>query len=49
MAINSHQTPKFEFYDGEASYVSPTEISKETLSRIKNRKIGAKISEIVFG
>ena len=49
MAINTFQIPNYEYYNGEANYVSPAEISKESLARIKNRKIGTKISEVVFG
>ncbi len=49
MAINTYQIPKYEYYDGEASYVSPAEVSNESLSRIKKRKIGAKVSDVLFG
>ena len=49
MAERTHQTTRFEYYSGEATYVSPAEISDESLARIKNRKIGAKLSEVVFG
>ena len=49
MAINTFKIPtSYQYYEGEASYVSPAEVSDETLTRIKNRRIGAKISEIMF-
>ena len=34
--------PSYELFD-EGTYVSPKEISKESLARIKSRKIGASI------
>ena len=37
--INTYQIPKLEFYSGEADYVSPTEVSKETIQKIKSRNI----------
>lgn len=49
MAVNTFKIPNYEYYSGEASYVSPAEVSKESIERIKNRKIGVKTSEIVFG
>ncbi len=33
----------YEYYNGEGTYVSPAEVSTETIDRIKARKIGAKI------
>ena len=33
---------EYEFYD-EGTYISPNKISHEAISRIKSRKIGAKI------
>ena len=50
MAINTFKIPtNYQYYSGEANYVSPAEVNDETLEKIKNRKIGAKISEIMFG
>ena len=39
MAINTYQIPNFEYYDGEASYVSPAEVSQESIQKIKSRNI----------
>ncbi len=41
--IETFKLPGYEFYESEGTYVSPTEVSKETISRIKSRQIGAKI------
>ena len=30
----------FEYYDNEISFVSPTEVSEETIGMIKSRRIG---------
>lgn len=40
--INTFKIP-FEYYSGEGTYVSPAEVSKETIDRIKARKIGSEI------
>ena len=40
--INTYKIP-FEYYNGEGTYVSPAEVSEETIDRIKARRIGAKI------
>ena len=37
--INTYKIP-FRPYDGEMEYVSPNTISKESIARIKARKIG---------
>lgn len=48
MAINTYQIPKLEFYNGEADYVPPTEVSQEAIQKIKSRNI--KIGKIaLFG
>lgn len=39
MAINTFKIPNFEYYSGEASYVSPAEVSKESIEKIKSRNI----------
>ena len=48
MATNTYQIPKLEYYDKEADYVPPTEVSKEAIEKIKSRNI--KIGKIaLFG
>lgn len=39
MAINTYKIPNYEYYNGEANYVSPTELSKESIEKIKSRNI----------
>lgn len=48
MAINTFKIP-YQYYNNEADLVSPAEISAESIDRIKNSKIGAKVSRIFFG
>ena len=40
---NALRMPSFELFSGEGTYVSPEEVSKETIDRIKARKIGSSI------
>lgn len=37
MAENIYKIPNFEYYNGEADYVSPAEVSKESIQKIKSR------------
>ena len=39
MAINTFNIPNFEYYSGEANYVSPAEVSEESIEKIKSRNI----------
>ena len=41
--IETYKIPKFEYFQDEGNYVSPAEVSTETIDRIKARKIGNKI------
>lgn len=40
--LSTYHIP-FQEYENEGTYISPSEISHEAVSRIKSRKIGAKI------
>ena len=48
MAINTYKIP-FQYFNNEADLVSPAEISEESAERIKNSRIGAKVSGIFTG
>lgn len=39
MAIDTFQIPNLKYYDKEANYVSPAEVSKESIEKIKSRNI----------
>lgn len=39
MAINTYKIPNYEYYIREASYVSPAEVSSESIERIKRHNI----------
>lgn len=39
MAINTYKIPNYEYYSGEANYVSPAEVSQESIKKIKSRNI----------
>jgi len=41
--IGTYKIPNFENYQDEGNYVSPAEVSTETIDRIKARRIGNKI------
>lgn len=34
---------KYEYYNNEMTYVSPTEVSKEAIDKIKSRRIGMSV------
>lgn len=39
MAINTYKIPTYKYYEGEADFVSPAEISKESIEKIKSSNI----------
>lgn len=41
--INTFNIPGYQTYQNEADYVSPTNVSKETIQRIKKRHIGVSV------
>ncbi len=41
--METFKIPTYEFYENEGTYISPESVDDAALSRLKNRRIGAKI------